>query len=52
MFTAALSGKTSYSSMLFLGADHIENSFLSIVASIRVYRDVAWQNVDQIRYNI
>jgi hypothetical protein len=44
--------QTSYSSVLLLSADRIENSFLSIVACSRVYRAVAWQRVDQIRYNI
>jgi hypothetical protein len=34
------------------GADSIENSFPSIVASIRVYEAVAWQRFDQIRYII
>jgi hypothetical protein len=38
--------------MLFLGVDRIENSFPSIVASIRVYGAVAWQRVNQRRYNI
>jgi hypothetical protein len=41
-----------YSSLLFLGTDHIEISFPSIVASIRVYRAIAWQRVDQIHYNV
>jgi hypothetical protein len=41
-----------YISMLLLCADRIENSFPSIVACIRVYRTVAWQLVDQMRYNI
>jgi hypothetical protein len=40
----------SYISMLLLGADCIENSFPSIVATVRVYRAVAWQCVDQICY--
>jgi hypothetical protein len=31
---------------------HRKQSFASIVASIRVYSAVAWQRVDQIRYNI
>jgi hypothetical protein len=44
--------RTSYTSRLLVGADRIENSFLSTVASIRVYGAVAWQRVDQIRYNI
>jgi hypothetical protein len=45
--------QTSYSSMLLLGADRIENTiFLSIVASIRVFKVVAWQRVDQIRYSM
>jgi hypothetical protein len=44
--------QTSYISVLLLDADRTENSFPSIVASIRVYRAVAWQRVDQIRYNI
>jgi hypothetical protein len=38
--------------MLLHGADSIENSFPTIVSSIRVYGTVAWQRVDQIRYNI
>jgi hypothetical protein len=38
--------------VLLLGADHIENSFLSVVACIRVYKAVTWQRVDQIRYNM
>jgi hypothetical protein len=45
MFTAALPGNA-----ILFGADRIENSFHSIVASIRVYGAVAWQRVDQIRY--
>jgi hypothetical protein len=44
--------QTNYISVLLLGADIIENSFSSIVASVRVYRAVAWQRVDKIRYNI
>jgi hypothetical protein len=44
--------QTSCISVLLLGADCIENSFPSIVASVRVYRAVAWQRVHQIRYNI
>jgi hypothetical protein len=31
---------------------HREHSSPSIVSCIYVYRDVAWQGVDQIRYNI
>jgi hypothetical protein len=31
---------------------HRKHIFLSIVACIRVYRAVAWQRVDQTRYNI
>jgi hypothetical protein len=35
-----------------LGGDDIENTASSIVALDHVYRAVAWQRVDQIRYNI
>jgi hypothetical protein len=42
----------SHISVLLLGTDSIENSFLSIVACIRVYKAVAWQRVDQFRYGI
>jgi hypothetical protein len=42
----------SYISVLLLGADRTENSFSSIVASVRIYRAVAWQQDDQFRYNI
>jgi hypothetical protein len=45
MFTATLSGNRLPISPC---ADGIENSFPSIVASIHVYRAVAWQRVDQI----
>jgi hypothetical protein len=31
---------------------HRKHSFPSTVASIRVYKAVAWQRVDQIRYNV
>jgi accessory gene regulator protein AgrB len=31
---------------------HRNHSFPCIVASIRVYRAVAWHRIDQIRYNI
>jgi hypothetical protein len=41
---------TSYSAMLLLGSDRIENGFPSIVACIRVYRAVAWQRIGQIHY--
>jgi hypothetical protein len=44
--------QTSYISVLLLGADGIENSVSCIVASIRVYKAVAWQRVDYIYYNI
>jgi hypothetical protein len=44
--------QTSYIAVLWLGTDRIENRFLFIVTSIRVYRAVAWQRVDQIRYNM
>jgi hypothetical protein len=44
--------KTSYISVLLLGSDSTENSFRSVVAFVRVYRAVAWQLVDQIRYSI
>jgi hypothetical protein len=40
----------SYISVLLLGADCIENSFPSVVASVCVYRAVSWQCVDQICY--
>jgi hypothetical protein len=43
--------QTSYISVPLLGADRIEK-FPSIVASIHVYRAVAWQRADKIRYNI
>jgi hypothetical protein len=35
-----------------LGANGIENSLIYFCVLNRVYRDVAWQRVDQIRYNI
>jgi hypothetical protein len=40
-----------YILVLLLGADRLENSFPSVVSSIRIYGAVAWQRVDQIRYN-
>jgi hypothetical protein len=36
----------------FRHGSHRKHSFLSIVASLRAYRAVAWQRVDPIRYNI
>jgi hypothetical protein len=42
--------QTSCTSVLLLGADHMENSFPSIVACIRVYKAVGWQSVDEIHY--
>jgi hypothetical protein len=44
--------QTSYISVLLFDADGTENTFPSVVASIPVYRAVAWQCVDQIRYII
>jgi hypothetical protein len=35
--------------VISLGADRVENSFNSIVASILVYRAAAWQHIDAIR---
>jgi hypothetical protein len=33
-------------------AGHTENTACSVAGTYRVYRDVAWQRVDQIRHNI
>jgi hypothetical protein len=52
MFTVALLDNRLPIYVLFLGADHIEKNFLSIVACIPVYKAVAWQRVDTIRYSI
>jgi hypothetical protein len=37
---------------LGFGADDLENSFIYCCVLDRVYRVVAWQRFDQIRYNI
>jgi hypothetical protein len=44
--------QTSYISVLLLSGDRTENSFPSIIVFIRVYKAVAWQRVDKIRYSI
>jgi hypothetical protein len=44
--------QTSHSSVLLLGADCTENSFPSVFVCINVYKAVAWQCVDQIRYTV
>jgi hypothetical protein len=40
-----------YHGAFYQRGSHRKHSFLSLVASIRVYRAVAWQRVDRIRYN-
>jgi hypothetical protein len=54
MFTAALPGNRLSICIRDFSrrGPHRKHSFPSIVASIRVYEAVAWQRVDQIRYNI
>jgi hypothetical protein len=53
MFTAVLPGNgLPYLRAFTRSGPHRKHSFPSIVASIRVYRAVAWQRIDQIRYNI
>jgi hypothetical protein len=54
MFTAALPGNRLPISPCFCSARAAEKiySFPSTVASIRIYIAVAWQRLDEIRYNI